>query len=244
MINDIKYQNNMFIVDNRAFDICIMACGGLASVKFKELISKKLTAFGHNWISDHPGLCGVNTYEDTSSLNGIKVKAKVRIDDKEFKGEVLFKQHGLSGIAIFEASRYVKEGSIIHLDLLSDYSFTEISKIIDNEDKFNLTFPKMVANNLLKRANGNYLEGLKIAKDYNFKVKSLGGYENAQIMVGGIDTLDIKDSLESKIINNLYIIGETLNVDGTCGGYNLHFAWASALTASYDIIEKVKKASQ
>ena len=42
-----------------------------------------------------------------------------------------------------------------------------------------------------------------------------------------------------KYHNNLYIVGELLDVDGICGGYNLHFAFASAYKAALDILEKV-----
>ena len=39
--------------------------------------------------------------------------------------------------------------------------------------------------------------------------------------------------------DNLYIIGEALDVDGTCGGYNLHFAWASAYACAFDLNKKI-----
>ena len=239
-VKDIKYENNMFYIDNEPFNYLIMACGGKANTKISHLISEDLTNLGHIWVDDHAGLCSIETFDATSSLNGIKVKAKVSINNHNFDGEVLFKNNGLSGIAIFEASRYALAGDLIHLDLMSEYNEAALARLIPDLKTFDHTFPKMVAKDILNRANNNLEEALKIVKDYKFSVKRLTGYENAQIMVGGIDTKDVCESFESKIIPNLYILGETLNVDGTCGGYNLHFAWASAIIASKNIADGLK----
>ncbi|MBO7085671.1 MAG: aminoacetone oxidase family FAD-binding enzyme [Bacilli bacterium] len=239
-VKDIKYENKMFYIDELAFDYLIMACGGKANTKNNNLIGEILTKFGHKWVADHPGLCSIETVDATASLNGIKVKANVSINNHNFDGEVLFKNNGLSGIAIFEASRYVKSGDIIHLDLMSEYDEATLAKLIPDLKTFNHTFPKMVAKDILARANNDLNKAIKIIKDYKFSVKKLASYENAQIMVGGIDTDDVKNSLESKLIPNLYILGEVLNVDGTCGGYNLHFAWASAIIASKNIADGLK----
>jgi len=46
--------------------------------------------------------------------------------------------------------------------------------------------------------------------------------------------------MESNKITNVYVIGELLGVGGRCGGYNLHFAWASGFVAAQDIIHKIK----
>ena len=239
-VKDLRYENGVFLIDEEPYDYCIMACGGLASVSYSDLIAKKLTNFGHKWVKDEPGLCSLITYEDTSSLNGLKVKAKVSINGRSFNGEVLFKKNGLSGIAIFEASRYVKKGDYISLDLMPDYDISSLTNIIKDMDTLNYSFPKMIARDILKRANGNLQLALKVIKDYQFQIKSKAGYENAQVMMGGIDTNDLNDSLESKIIPHLYVIGEVANVDGTCGGYNLHYAWASSIKASDAIAKELK----
>ena len=239
-VNDIKYDNNCFLIDGKPFDYCIMACGGKASVAYSHLIGEKLVDLGHKWVADHPGLCAIKTKEATSSLNGIKVKARVSVDDHKFDGEVLFKDHGLSGIAIFEVSRYLESGKTIHLDLMSDYSIEKLKEMIDNVSTFNYSFPKMIAKDLMNRVSGDLNLALSIVKDYKFTFDGYASYQNAQIMVGGIDTNDVNQDCESKIIPNLYIIGEVLNVDGTCGGYNLHFAWASAYAACEAIAKALK----
>ena len=52
---------------------------------------------------------------------------------------------------------------------------------------------------------------------------------------------ELKETLESKYNENLYFLGEVIDVDAVCGGYNLHFAFASASVAAQDIINKVGK---
>ena len=57
-------------------------------------------------------------------------------------------------------------------------------------------------------------------------------YDQAQICAGGIDTREIdSNTMESKIVDHLYFAGEVVDVDGICGGYNLHFAWATGYMA-------------
>ena len=67
-----------------------------------------------------------------------------------------------------------------------------------------------------------------------FKVKVIGtnSFEQAQVCSGGISLADINtNTMESKKQKNLYIVGELLDVDGDCGGYNLSFAWISGMLA-------------
>lgn len=53
-------------------------------------------------------------------------------------------------------------------------------------------------------------------------------YETAQVMKGGLSLEEVNDLLEIKKYPHMYAMGEILNVDGLCGGYNLHFALSSA----------------
>ena len=63
--------------------------------------------------------------------------------------------------------------------------------------------------------------------------------DNNQVMNGGVDIAEVNSkTLESNLHPNLYIIGEALDVDGECGGFNLHFAWASATYAAQAIAKK------
>ena len=73
----------------------------------------------------------------------------------------------------------------------------------------------------------------------SFKIDSLSikGFDNAQITIGGIDENEINnDSLESKLYKGLYFIGEVINIDGKCGGYNLQLAFSTAAVVNESIL--------
>ena len=60
--------------------------------------------------------------------------------------------------------------------------------------------------------------------------------------VGGIETNELdKKTLEIKKMPGAYACGEVLNIDGECGGYNIHWALASGYTVALDIISKCEK---
>ena len=66
-----------------------------------------------------------------------------------------------------------------------------------------------------------------------FTVDGTQGFAQAQVTAGGILTSEVDPAtMQSRLFNGLYLAGEVLDVDGPCGGYNLHFAFASALTAA------------
>lgn len=62
-------------------------------------------------------------------------------------------------------------------------------------------------------------------------VQDTNGFEQAQVSAGGILADEVTDTLESKLVKNLYFAGEILDMDGICGGYNLQWAWTSGKIA-------------
>lgn len=78
-----------------------------------------------------------------------------------------------------------------------------------------------------------------ILKNLEFSVSGYKDEDSGQITCGGVDTDEINPStMESKKIKNLYIIGEIMDVDGDCGGYNLQWAFSSAYSCAMSIIKK------
>ena len=70
---------------------------------------------------------------------------------------------------------------------------------------------------------------IKTIKNLRFKITAINDEENAQVTIGGVDTSLVDNkTFESKIIPGLYFIGEVLDVDGDCGGYNIQWAYSSA----------------
>lgn len=73
---------------------------------------------------------------------------------------------------------------------------------------------------------------VKHIKEFRTKVKAVSGFEKAQVCAGGIPLEEIEiDTFASKKTEGLYLAGEVLDVDGSCGGYNLQWAWTSGITA-------------
>lgn len=73
-----------------------------------------------------------------------------------------------------------------------------------------------------------------VQKIHRFEIPIIGatGFEHAQAASGGVSTEEISPkTMESKLVPGLYFAGEIIDVDGICGGYNLHWAWASGYLA-------------
>ena len=174
-------------------------------------------------------------------------------------GEVLFRDYGLSGIVIFDISRVAKEGDILSLDLLpvpADMLETalhqRLEELRDEARHFGApgpTYSDLLCGMLHARINDAVLRAAgcrptsaaraqkfgaiaRAFKDLRVQVKGVGDTKHAQVTRGGAVLSEFDPiKLESKLHPGLYAAGETLDVDGVCGGYNLHWAWASGTAA-------------
>lgn len=190
-----------------------------------------------------PGLCPIKTKEDTKILEGIRTKCEVSLyeNNKQIhreKGEVLFKKNGLSGIVIFNTSSLIarsnKKANKIVLDLLPDFSIDVIQNYCKThtfngflQGFFNPKMIKYLTNRFSKND-----ELIKATKHLEFTFKDFYDFEFSQVSVGGVIIDEVNSTLESKKEIGVYLLGELLDVDGPCGGYNLTFAFASALKAT------------
>lgn len=238
LIKDIKYNNKYFLKSENDEFVCddlIICTGGKTSINYKYNAYDMLNKIGFNITNLTPSLCALKTKENTKHLSGIRVKccAKIIVDNVvkcKTKGEVLFKDDGLSGIAIFILSQFFDKNKkcVVSLDLYEDMSEEMLNKELYNgfDLKENLIgyFPKMVNQDLINRNKNNI--GKEI-KNYNFEIIDTYSFENAQVTKGGVklDNINLK-TLESKKYKNMYLAGEVLDINGTCGGYNLYFAFA------------------
>lgn len=177
------------------------------------------------------------------------------------QGEIQFTENSLSGICIFNLTPYLSkiEKPFIKINLLTDYSKKEIyemllhrKKLFSNlslENYFTGFFHKMIGISLLKSANitplnrecktltENEIKKLvDIICGWKFECKKCTDFKKAQVMYGGVAGNQInKLTFESKIVKNLYICGECIDICGDCGGFNLHFAFASGLIAGENL---------
>lgn len=72
---------------------------------------------------------------------------------------------------------------------------------------------------------------VKMSKAFEFHVTDVKGFDQAQVSAGGVTRESVTDDLEAKKIQGLYFVGELLDMDGKCGGYNLQWAFTSGVIA-------------
>ena len=219
---------------------------------------------GINIVKLKNGLCGLNIYEDLSEFSGISFKnisGEVYRNDRkiiELSGDLLFTHIGLSGPSIINNSRYINEEDIIKINFSGmkkeefENKFIEKIKkqskktVINNIKEFDIPdriifkFLEDIELNIisaeLNKKNRNLI--IKNITEKEFTVKKVGTLHNSMVTVGGIDLKEInKKSMECKNNENLFFIGEVLDVDGDTGGYNIQWAFTSANLASSKINE-------
>ena len=174
------------------------------------------------------------------------------------EGEVQLTKTGLSGICVFNLSSKIKRGIdkgnkediIINFlpfvsnikEFLNDRNIKVKNRTIIEllEGLINYKLVKII----LKQSN---ISENKLYSDLSIKEKELlfnnlvnfkvniidtNNFESAQVCSGGVSLTEINlNTMESKIIDGLFVIGELLDIDGICGGYNLTIAWISGILA-------------
>lgn len=204
------------------------------------------------------------SHADLSALDGIRVqsnvklyrslsdaKAKERVIFEEEEGEVLFRSYGLSGIVIFNASRYAEPGNILLLDLMPHFTAEVLREMFlkrleqQRDAVARFFFVGFVVDPLaeaLLQAAG--IEGEKellssdidhlvaVCKAFPFEMQGIADERTCQVRRGGVQPEEVDFStLEASSCPGFFVLGEALDVDGPCGGYNLHWAWTTGLLA-------------
>lgn len=179
---------------------------------------------------------------------------------KESTDDVIFQSYGLTGTAILDLSNEISislkknQKPMISLDLFPSYGREELRIRIKDLAE---TFPqRTIGEILLGLINDRLIEDIvkkarisidkfakdlsdkdmdmliKILKGMRFTVKDIHDKTNAQVTIGGVDTKFVDDrTMRSKIYQDLYFCGEILDVSGSCGGYNIQWAFSSAKLA-------------
>ena len=178
----------------------------------------------------------------------------------EAEGEVLFTEEGLSGPPILDLSRTAGEALResrfveVELDLAPDYPegklfaylmeraglLTDLSaeEMLEGWLRKQLILPVLLQAKIDKNIKAGELGKKQIAdlqktlKHFNFPIRAVDGFKDAQVTVGGIKAGEVTETLELRKVPGMWACGEVLDLDGDCGGYNLTWAVASALTAA------------
>lgn len=174
-------------------------------------------------------------------------------------GELQLTDYGISGIPIFQISRILtqalkrcsKSELEVEIDFMPMYTQEQLSKLFNERKKLfvNRSMHSFMNGILKDKLNSFFLytgriseeqlvetvseeqfnKLIKIIKTFSVKINGSKDFRQSQVTAGGVPLNQLTDTLESIYHKNMYFTGEVLNADGICGGYNLHFAWATGM---------------
>lgn len=249
---DIKICDDKFEIQNQIFDKVVVSCGNMPA--------DFLNSLGISSTRKRQGLCALKIpKEEISGLMGIRCKVGVKINffGQEYLefGEIQFKNDGLGGICVFDVSSIISRNNIKNPIIFVDFApkiencelkIELVRRLKKHEDEpvenvFVGMFHRLLGVMFLKRcgilssccrdvSNDKINKLVDMIKNCPFHVQGTLG--EGQVRVGGISLDEVDENLMSKKYPNLFFVGECLDVDGLCGGYNLAWAWASALLAT------------
>lgn len=167
------------------------------------------------------------------------------------QGEIQLTDYGLSGIPIMSLARFWRENTAVCLDFFPDYQEEDWLALAEEDllnSDFSLAewgqnfFHEQLAKYLVQAFFGTenlckacsqisvatWRNFFLLLKKWPFLISSPKEWKHAQVMSGGCCLAEFNTDLEVKHCPGLFVAGELLDVDGICGGYNLHWAWSSA----------------
>lgn len=205
--------------------------------------------------------------KNLAGLSLKNVKATVKVEGQEFSefGEMLFTHTGVSGPIVLSLSSKINrldlKGAKFVVDLKPALSESQLDDrlIRDFQSYLNKDFknylPELMPKSLIdefltrlsfeqdKKVNSitkeNRAEIINILKNFSFEILNLQPVELGIITAGGVDTKEISPkTMESKLVSNLYFVGEVLDLDAVTGGFNIQIALSTGYLAGQDISQK------
>ena len=252
-----RYQGHSLIVSTGGYAGPKIGCDGSGYAFAKS--------FGHYVVKPLPALTPLKSPAPfLKKISGVRNQAMIHllVNGEEFtkeEGELQWTDYGISGVAIFQISRFavlaLEEGKKVSLvlDFLPEVEKERYFQYLCDFRK-NGSFKN--ANQLLAgilpaklvpvvlreaRIEPSFLAGkltdemllaiVDACKNFLLHINGYLGYEKAQVTRGGIRLKELNSSLESIYHPGLFFAGEVIDVDGTCGGYNLQWAFSSGNVA-------------
>lgn len=227
-----KHKNEYYINEGYGpFDKIVIATGSIASYKrpYNNYDYLDMLEIKHKPFS--PSLVGFMTNRKIKILSGVRQKAMVHLYQKDKLihkeyGEVILKDNGISGIVILNMSSYYN-----HLESKANcYLDIDFSYDMDYEDNESILNPK-----LYEYMKENHIQ----VHHFQLPITGLYDFEFAQVCSGGVCLDEVNPNLSLKKDNNIFLAGEILDIDALCGGYNLMFAFTSALEISKELENEI-----
>ncbi len=230
-------------------DCVIVTTGGGNSV---------LGDLGHAQVAGTPVLVPIKTDPGRiRGLSGVRVKCAASLLDDAGetvateRGELLFRDYGVSGIMIFDLSRFLARGCALSIDFFPDIAPDAMRALLAErcetlgwrsaQTYFDGMLHSRVSQAVMRAAGIDAgmpaadLPAEKLAsllKGFRLAVTGIGDPKQAQVTRGGAAVAQFDPAtLASRLVPGLFAAGEVLDIDGRCGGFNLHWAWASGIVA-------------
>ncbi|MDO4977463.1 MAG: NAD(P)/FAD-dependent oxidoreductase [Eubacteriales bacterium] len=237
-------------------------------------------AMGHEIVKPFPALTPLKSGAPfLKKVSGVRNQARIHllvdgVEERREEGELQWTEYGISGVAIFQLSRYavlaMEEGKkvALSLDFMPDWKEEDVEALLTS-------FQKKCSYKNLKELISGFLPGKLVPvvlreakikeeksvmeikeedihmlchsiKHFLLRINGYVGYEKAQVTRGGVSLRELNDQMESIYQPGLFFAGEVTDVDGTCGGYNLQWAFSSGnlaglAAASYVSTQKKEK---
>ena len=250
-------------------DAVIVACGGRAITALEVRDIPRLPV--------RPVLGPLKVAPDdipfARELDNIRVRCAVTLSRREGVvftrlatevGELMFRKYGVSGICVFNLSRFAESGDVLRIDFLN-VGGTERGEelLVRRRDRLvqrygeNITYEMVLRGLLLPRVSEAVLKtsGIdprsafssfdaahlaRILCAYPLEVADIADPDISQVRRGGfsVNAFD-PATMQSLAQPGFFAAGEALDVDGPCGGYNLHWAWSSGILAGWSAADSL-----
>ncbi|MCP4912451.1 MAG: aminoacetone oxidase family FAD-binding enzyme [Oligoflexia bacterium] len=267
-VKDVKNENESFeiITDTKRLKsrYIVLATGGLSfpGIGVSDLGYKIGKKIGHKIRPTEPALVPFILSGDEAiwsrDLSGLSLPVKVSCNSYHFEDDLLFTHKGLSGPAILKISLYWMPADEVEIDLLPNENIKEMInswRKSKGKNKFSnllvTILPKKLAFAIVNELRVEDERIADLTADQIREIESLihhwkfiplrtEGFKKAEVTRGGVclDKISSK-TMESQLVENIYFIGEVLDVTGWLGGYNFQWAWSSAYSASQAIFNKI-----
>lgn len=228
-------------------DVVVLACGGNALQDVAFLCDRELV------LKPCHGVLGPLEVKEAipDDLDGLRAEVALRVNGFQETGEVLFRSYGLSGIVAFNASRHIENNDCMYMNCAPSYTTEQLYALFEKRlqlfsgeslvhacrgfidldlARFACTQAKLDPES---RFNQRIIPKLVHAlTNVAFSAVAVAGNQPCQVQRGGVavDSID-PETMSCLWDPTLFVLGEALDVDGPCGGYNLDWAWTTGLVA-------------
>jgi len=231
----------------------VVATGGKSfkTLGASEIGLKIAKDFGVQVKEFTPALVGLTVQKEQfwmKELSGLSCYVHITVNNKILQEDLLFTHKGISGPAVLSASLYWQKGNI-SVNFLPELNILELIQAGKKLVSSVIPLPKRLSRAILKALDVKDIECAKLTKEAIEKLKNIHtysfapagnfGFTKAEVSRGGVFSEEInRFTLEALDVENLYFIGEVVDVTGELGGYNFQWAFSSAVVCANNIRNK------